>query len=373
MRGEYGPDLTGCQIRLGAACGPVPQTYEGGRENGAENRPIGYVLNMFRSASLARPAVFRRLALVGLALLPVAVLLAASGSPVHAASKSKGELWFMTFDVTYELADDATWTFDRQDECNRSVGRGQQKVRATIDAGTGDLEVRRTGRRWSPDTSSDAGVLSNVGGDESTGKANYDLSSDKDDQSLPGPGCPEPIICPECNSEPPRKICGQATGSVTLMPRVEFSGRKARLRLEDQWEPSDPFSDPDRNAYCPESGAVWTWGSGFPATSNPEGDQVIEIDTNRLMGFTSRLSDRQRASCGTFVRRPTGGRKLAYKRSACGSGKKEPSFIRKADYSRSTKTILLRDDPAPQQWKVDQTSTIKVSFKFKELKTYRSD
>jgi hypothetical protein len=320
-----------------------------------------------------RIPALRRLLTAALALAFSLALATAFAPGAQAAKKSKGELWFMSFDVTYELADDAEWSFDRLDECNRSVGRGQQKVRATVDAGTGDLEVRRIGRSWRLNSSGSSAVFSNVGGDESTGRANYDLSSDKDDQSIPGPGCPEPIICPECNSDPPRKICGQATGSVTLMPRVEFSGRKARLRLEDQWEPSDPFSDPDRNAYCPESGAVWTWGSGFPATSNPEGDQVIEIDTNRLMAFMSRLSDRQRASCGAMVRRPTGGRKLAYKRSLCGSGKSEPSFIRKADYSRSTKTILLRDDPAPKQWKVNQTSTIKVTFRFRELTTYRSD
>lgn len=324
-----------------------------------------------RAAGAARSAL--RLPPSASLVLVASLFLAAAFAPNASAAPKKGELWFMSFDVTYELADDAEWSFDRQDECNRSVGRGKQKIRATIEAGTGDLEVRRTGRNWRPDTSGDAGLLSNIGGDESTGKADYDLTSDKEDQSLPGPGCPEPIICPGCNSDPPRKICGKANGTVTLRPRVEFSGRKARLRLEDQWEPADPFSDPDRNAYCPESGAVWTWGSRFPATSNPEGDQVIEIDTGRLMGFTSRLSDRQRASCGTFVRRPGGGRKLAYKRSACGDGKKEPSFIRRADYSRSTKTILLRDDQAPQQRKVNQTSTIKVTFRFRELTTIRSD
>ena len=277
----------------------------------------------------------------------------------------------MKFDVTYSLADDAQWSFDRQDECNRSTGRGQQKIRASVNAGTGELEVRRIGSRWRPDTSE--AVFSNVGGDQSSGRANYDLSSDKDDQAIPGPSCPEPIICNDCNSDPPRKVCGQVTGQVTLRPRVDFSGRKARLRLEDEWDPADPFSDPDRNTYCPGSEAVWTWGSGFPATSNPEGDQVIEFDTSRLMGFTSRLTDRQRASCGIFVKSPAGGRKLAYKRSLCGNGRTAPSFIKKADYSRSTKTILLRNDKAPQQWKVNQTSTVKVTFEFRELTTYRGN
>lgn len=309
----------------------------------------------------------RRILAVVLAATAALALAAAFTASANAASK-KGDLWVMRFDVSYELADDAEWNFNVQEECNRSVGRGQQKIRATIDAGTGDLEVRRVGRSWRPDPSNAQAVFNNIGGDESTGRANYDLSSDKDDQSLPGASCPEPIICPECNSDPPLKVCGQETGTVTLRPRVEFSGRKVRLSLEDQWDPSDPFSDPDRNIYCPQSGAVWQWGSGFPATSNPEGDQAIEIDTNRLLGFT-RLSDRQRASCGTVTRSPLGGRRLVYKRSLC--GKKEPSFIRKADYTRSSKTILLRNDEAPKLWTVNQTSTIKVTFKFKELRTYK--
>ncbi len=309
----------------------------------------------------------RRILAVVLAATAALALAAAFTASAHAASK-KGELWVMRFDVSYELADDAEWNFDVQEECNRSVGRGQQKIRATVAAGTGDLEVRRVGRSWRPDPTNAEAVFNNIGGDESTGRASYDLSSDRDDQSLPGASCPEPIICPECNSDPPRKVCGQAGGSVTLRPQVEFSGRKARLRLDDQWDPADPFSDPDRNWYCPQSGAVWQWGSGFPATSNPEGDQAIEIDTNRLLGFT-RLSDRQRASCGTIARSPLGGRRFVYKRSLC--GKKEPSFIRKADYTRSSKTILLRNDEAPKLWTVNQTSTIKVTFKFKELRTYK--
>ena len=306
---------------------------------------------------------------LALTIATVTALSAATAFATQAeAASKKGDLWVMRFDVTYELADDAEWSFDLQEECSRSTGRGQQKIRAKVDAGTGDLEVRRVGRSWRPAPSNEEIVFNNIGGDEASGRANYDLSSDRDDQSLPGAGCPEPIICPECNSDPPQKVCGQASGTVKLLPQVQYSGRKARLSLEDQWDPADPFSDPDRNIYCPESGAVWSWGAGFPATNNPEGDQVIEIDTNRLLGFT-RLSDRQRASCGAITKSPIGGRRIAYKRSLC--GKKEPSFIRKADYTRSTKTILLRNDEAPRLWNVNQTSTIKVTFKFKELRTYK--
>ena len=348
---------------------PEPGALEGDRTS-AGRPPVSYCVPVLTSSLLARTSLAVRTALA-LTIAAVAALSAATAFATQAeAASKKGDLWVMRFDVSYELADDAEWNFDVQEECYRSVGRGQQKIRATVDAGTGDLEVRRVGRSWRAAPSPEEAVFSNIGGDESTGRANYDLSSDKDDQSLPGADCPEPIICPECNSVPPQKVCGQTSGTVKLFPQVEFSGRKAKLRLEDQWDPAFPFSDPDRNIYCPESGAVWRWGDPFPATNNPEGVQAIEIDTNRLLGFT-RLSDRQRASCGAISKSPLGGRRIVYKRSLC--GKREPSFIKKADYTRSTKTILLRNDEAPKLWNVNQTSTIKVTFRFKEMTTFRAN
>ncbi|MFM9140452.1 MAG: hypothetical protein ACKOTH_07980 [Solirubrobacterales bacterium] len=278
----------------------------------------------------------------------------------------------MKFDVSYQLNDEANWKFDITDECSRAVGDGEQKISATVNAGSGEMEVRRVGRAYRPNTSDPTAVFMNLAGDKSDGLANYLLDSNLDAQDIPGAGCPEPITCAECNSTPPRKYCGNMTnaGRVTLTPQAEFTRRSANIRLEDQWDPSDPFYDEERNTYCPASRAVWTWGPGFPATSNPEGDQVLKVDLDKLMGFTTRLSDRQRASCGEVTQKD--GRKyVTYKRSLCADGKKEPSFIRGADYSKTTKTILLKNDRAPKMWTVKQTSRIKVTFKFRELTTSR--
>lgn len=276
----------------------------------------------------------------------------------------------MAFKVTYKLSDEAEWSFDLQEECGRSVGRGRQEISGNVVNNFAQLDVSRVGSRIIPDPEGGRNRIFNDLGayDEKTGPATYTLQSDREESSNSGPNCPEPIICNECTSDPPVKSCGTRNGKVTLRPDISYIGKTAYIRLEDQWDDPDPFTDSNTNTYCPQSMAVWTWGSGFPATNNPENDQVIKLDTRRLMGF-NRLTDRQRASCGSVVKLEDGSglRANVYERDLCGDGKKSPSWIKKADYTRSIKTILLRNDAPPKRWEVQQTSRLTIEYRFTSL------
>ena len=300
------------------------------------------------------------------ALLAAAALCALGAVQPPSASAKASKYGVMSFKVTYKLADEAEWSFDIQEECGRSVGRGRQQISGNVST-LGMLDVARVGSRLVPDPENGRGKVWNDLGAfyDSSGPATYELYSDREDSSNAGPNCPEPIICSECTSNPPVKSCGSRNGTVKLRPDISYVRSTAYIRLEDQWEDPDPFTDSNANTYCPESMAVWRWGSGFPATNNPENDQVIKLDTRRLMGF-NRLTDRQKASCGKIGKEGRS-RFVEYARDLCGNGKQEPSWIKKADYTRSIKTILLRNDEPPKRWEVQQTSRLTIEYEFRVL------
>lgn len=304
-------------------------------------------------------------ALVAVALCSVAALPPADSS----AASAKGRLGTISFDITYKLSDSADWNFDIQEECGRSVGRGRQEITGTARAELGELAVTKSGSRIVPDPRGGEfwRDVNNLGATlEISGPASYTLNSDLEESSNSGPNCPEPIICNDCSSaDPPSKSCGTRQGTLNLRPDIDYIGRTAYVRLEDDWKEQDPFSDEKANTYCPASMAIWQWGPGFPVTSTPDTDRAIKIDTNRLMGF-NRLSDRQKAACGSVRTAPSGSRYYIYQRSLC--GKTEPAFISKADYTRSAKTIQLRNDQAPKRWQVNQTSRLTIEYKFRSLR-----
>ncbi len=295
------------------------------------------------SLLLGRRSAARLLAFAGALALAGTFYLPASSSAV---AWPKGiPTGYLTFDVSYEFADRSGWNYDVQEECSRDTGNGRHTI--TADVGGYDIvvPVRTSGGKtrvvawYAPRTWDPSGNPM----DSQKGRAKYFLESTTNSEATSNTGSCAPIGSGDpSDSLPPSQSCGTRNGTLELSVfSTMASAATTRLNFVDEWSPAGPFSPEDGSTFC-EDRSVWQWSSGFPAIDNPEKDADVFIDNSKLLGYFTKLKSAQRSKCK----------------------KPKASYCRNANYVRSTKTIELRDEPAPKLFKLNQTSVLTITFKF---------